>query len=174
VVLDALLTIVDRVWTAIARGVHTKEFIFKALVEGRQGVEPDHDIYCSECGTLTVARSFYSREGGQPDIYKAGVSSTTSVGFSLPDLVVQILKKSQYPPEVKAIREKKPPREVSTWIRLRIRLQFLTVFHMYQGPLVVWGKWWLDDKGRTASYRAKVAAQAAAQTSSSANGKRIL
>ena len=91
--LDTLLMIVDRVWTAIARGVHTKEFIFKALVENRQGVETDHDVYCSECGTLTVARSHNKREGWQPDIYKAGVSPITSVGFSLPDLVTSGIEK---------------------------------------------------------------------------------
>ena len=39
----------------------------------RQGVEVRHDVYCSECGLLALSAGD-DREGGQPDIYKAGVS----------------------------------------------------------------------------------------------------
>ncbi|KAF5389007.1 hypothetical protein D9757_005103 [Collybiopsis confluens] len=62
---------IDWVWTALARGVHSREFMFKALVEGRQGVETSHDAYCSACGLL-AARTGDDREGGKPDIFQAG------------------------------------------------------------------------------------------------------
>ncbi|KAF5379637.1 hypothetical protein D9757_009188 [Collybiopsis confluens] len=62
---------IDWVWTALARGVHSREFMFKALIEGRQGVETSHDAYCSECGLL-AARTGDNREGGKPDIFQAG------------------------------------------------------------------------------------------------------
>lgn len=67
---------VIRVWTAIQCGVHSKEFIFKALKDHRQGVETAHDVYCSECGTLTMARTINKAEGGEPNIYLAGVGQT--------------------------------------------------------------------------------------------------
>ena len=64
-----------RVWTAVQRRAHSKEFIFNSLITGRQGLENAHDVYCSECGTLTNARSNDDKEGGQPNIYMAGVST---------------------------------------------------------------------------------------------------
>ncbi|KAF5345422.1 hypothetical protein D9757_013478 [Collybiopsis confluens] len=69
--LDELVTRFRRVWTALARGVHSREFMFKALIEGRQGLETSHDAYCSECGLL-AARTGDDREGGKPDIFQAG------------------------------------------------------------------------------------------------------
>jgi len=38
---------IDWVWTALRRGVHTREFMFNALKNGRQGAETMHDVYCS-------------------------------------------------------------------------------------------------------------------------------
>ncbi|ELU42430.1 hypothetical protein AG1IA_03541 [Rhizoctonia solani AG-1 IA] len=63
-----------RVWTAITRNVHSSDFIFNALVKSRQGMETEHDVYCSECGTLTIKRQKDTNEGGAPDIYLARVS----------------------------------------------------------------------------------------------------
>ena len=68
-----------RVWTALHRGVHSREFMFKALKESRQGMEPSHDVYCSECGMLTQCRSRNNAEGGAADIFLAGVSLTWSM-----------------------------------------------------------------------------------------------
>ena len=63
-----------RVWTALWRGVHSRDFMFKALKESRQGRENTHDVYCSECGVLTDRRSRNNAEGGAPNIFVAGVS----------------------------------------------------------------------------------------------------
>lgn len=63
----------DRVWTALQRGVHSSEFMFKALQESRQGIETAHDIYCSECGTLTIAGSRNNAEGVAANVFLAGV-----------------------------------------------------------------------------------------------------
>ena len=66
--------ILNRVWTALWRGVHSREFMFKSLQESRQGKENAHDVYCSECGALTDRRSRNNAEGGAPNIFVAGVS----------------------------------------------------------------------------------------------------
>ena len=63
----------NRIWTALNRGVHSADFMFLALKNGRQGKESVHDVYCSACGVM-VARSRNNAEGGQPDIFLAGVS----------------------------------------------------------------------------------------------------
>ena len=63
-----------RVWTALHRGVHSAEFMFKALKDGRQGQENKHDVYCSECGLLTMARTGDQSEGPAANIFRAGVS----------------------------------------------------------------------------------------------------
>ncbi|KIK60081.1 hypothetical protein GYMLUDRAFT_244855 [Collybiopsis luxurians FD-317 M1] len=63
---------IDWAWTALQREVHSREFMFKALVESRQGMEVKHDVYCSECGLLTTSRSNDNSEGGAADIYQAG------------------------------------------------------------------------------------------------------
>jgi len=55
---------IDWVWTALRRGVHTRQFMFNALRNGRQGAETMHDVYCSECGLLTPVRSRNNVEGG--------------------------------------------------------------------------------------------------------------
>ena len=62
-----------RVWTALNRGVHSTDFMFLAFKNGRQGKESVHDVYCSACGEM-IARSRNNVEGGQPDIFLAGVS----------------------------------------------------------------------------------------------------
>jgi hypothetical protein len=68
------LTAFGRVWTALHRGVHSTDFMFMALKNGRQGNETEHDVYCSECGTLTAARCPDDSEGPQANIQLAGVS----------------------------------------------------------------------------------------------------
>ena len=62
-----------RIWTALNRGVHTADFMFLAFKNGHQGKDSVHDVYCSACGVM-IARSRNNAEGGQPDIYLAGVS----------------------------------------------------------------------------------------------------
>ena len=62
-----------RIWTALNRGVHSADFMFLAIKNGLQGKESVHDVYCSACGVM-VARSRNNAEGGQPDIFLAGVS----------------------------------------------------------------------------------------------------
>ena len=62
-----------RIWTALNRGVHTADFMFLAFKNGNQGKDSVHDVYCSACGVM-IARSRNNAEGGQPDIYLAGVS----------------------------------------------------------------------------------------------------
>lgn len=69
-----MMTLV-RVWTALRRGVHTRNFMFNSLKAGRQGAETMHDVYCSECGLLTTVRSRNNAEGGleAPTIAEAKV-----------------------------------------------------------------------------------------------------
>jgi len=56
--------------------------MFNALKNGRQGAENSHDVYCSQCGLLTDARSNGKAEGWNPDIISAGVSlPCTEVGI---------------------------------------------------------------------------------------------
>ena len=62
----------DRIWTALNRGVHSADFMFQAFKNGHQGKESVHDVYCSACGIM-IARSRNNAEGGQPDIFLAGV-----------------------------------------------------------------------------------------------------
>ena len=68
-----------RVWTALRRGVHTREFMFNSLKNGRQGAETMHDVYCSECGLITPVRSRDNAEGGAeaPTIHQAKVCNIT-------------------------------------------------------------------------------------------------
>ena len=63
----------DRIWTALNRGVHSADFMFLAFKNGHQGKESVHDVYCSACGEM-ISRSRNNAEGGQPDIFLAGVS----------------------------------------------------------------------------------------------------
>ncbi|KAF8230009.1 hypothetical protein L208DRAFT_1401213 [Tricholoma matsutake] len=73
---------IDWVWTALNRGVHSADFIFVALQNQRQGKETMHDAYCSACGVM-ISRSRNNAEGGEPDIFLAGVSSLLGLfGFS--------------------------------------------------------------------------------------------
>ncbi|KIP05954.1 hypothetical protein PHLGIDRAFT_479671 [Phlebiopsis gigantea 11061_1 CR5-6] len=63
---------IDWVWTALRRGVHTADFMFEALKDRRMPKENMHDVYCSQCGTLTMGRSRNNAEGGAPHISEAG------------------------------------------------------------------------------------------------------
>lgn len=67
-----------RVWTALRRGVHTSDFMFEALKDRRMPKENMHDVYCSQCGTLTQCRSRNKAEGGAADIKDAPVRVTES------------------------------------------------------------------------------------------------
>ncbi|KDN34050.1 hypothetical protein RSAG8_12857, partial [Rhizoctonia solani AG-8 WAC10335] len=73
---------IDWVWTAIMRNVHSSDFIFNALAKSRQGRETDHDVYCSECGTLTIKRKKDTSEGGAPDIYLARRLNISKDGYA--------------------------------------------------------------------------------------------
>ena len=81
-----MILVFDRVWTALQRGVHSSDFMFKALKESRQGMENMHDVYCSECGMLTACRSRDNAEGGAADIYLASVSPARAQTPTLFDL----------------------------------------------------------------------------------------
>ena len=70
--------------------------MFNALKNGRQGAESSHDVYCSQCGLLTNARSNNKAEGWNPDILSAGVS--------LPCIVVSIELTSIDDPAIGSIR----------------------------------------------------------------------
>jgi len=63
--------LIDWIWTALNRGVHSADFMFLAFKNGHQGKETVHDVYCSACGAM-IARSRNNAEGGQPDIFLAG------------------------------------------------------------------------------------------------------
>jgi len=63
--------LIDWVWTALNRGVHSADFMFHAFKNGQQGKQSVHDVYCSACGVM-IARSRNNAEGGQPDIFLAG------------------------------------------------------------------------------------------------------
>ena len=65
-----------RVYTALQRDVHTADFIFNAVKNRQFPKETMHDVYCSECGKLTQARSRNNAEGGADDIASAGVRSS--------------------------------------------------------------------------------------------------
>ncbi|KAG5635568.1 hypothetical protein H0H81_010772 [Sphagnurus paluster] len=112
---------IDWVWTALQRGVHSSDFMFKALKESRQGEEGAHDVYCSECGLLTIAQSNNKSEGGAKNIWLAGR-----------------LNRSAYPA--------KPRQSASTSRKAGDASK----------KVVVWGKWWLDNNGSTARYRASL------------------
>lgn len=65
--------------------------MFQALKDGRQGIETSHDVYCSECGRLTIMRSKDNCEGGAEDIQLAGVSFTDEYSGVYPiDSTVEI------------------------------------------------------------------------------------
>ncbi|KAI0739103.1 hypothetical protein C8Q80DRAFT_1275275 [Daedaleopsis nitida] len=59
---------VDWAYTALARGVHSREFIVASL-KATSGVH--HDVYCSRCGHLTHFRDHSGREGGSMHIAQA-------------------------------------------------------------------------------------------------------
>jgi len=77
---------IDWIWTALHRGVHSAEFMFNALKDGRAGEESMHDVYCSECGAA-VAYSRDNIEGGAPNIRLAGRLNRS-------DLAGNLVKKS--------------------------------------------------------------------------------
>ncbi|KAH9851471.1 hypothetical protein C2E23DRAFT_242652 [Lenzites betulinus] len=59
---------VDWVFTALARGIHSPEFIVEALKLGASPKKLGHDVYCSQCGHLTRFRDATGEEGGAPHI----------------------------------------------------------------------------------------------------------
>ncbi|KAG6370521.1 hypothetical protein JVT61DRAFT_11302 [Boletus reticuloceps] len=121
---------VDWVWTALRRGVHTREFMFNALKQGRQGAENMHDVYCSECGLLTSVRSRDNAEGG---LDAPTIDQAKPIERSKYDLMPELLERKE---ELAAGRPVKK-------------------------EVVMWDEWWLDDKGSTATYRARIAKQKA-------------
>ncbi|KAI0326868.1 hypothetical protein GY45DRAFT_59448 [Cubamyces sp. BRFM 1775] len=57
---------VDWVFTALARGIHSPEFIVESLKHGNSPKKLGHDVYCSKCGHLTNFRDGTGEEGGAP------------------------------------------------------------------------------------------------------------
>ncbi|KAH9894838.1 hypothetical protein C8Q73DRAFT_665202 [Cubamyces lactineus] len=57
---------VDWVFTALARGIHSPEFIVESLKLGNSLKKLGHDVYCSQCGHLTNFRDATGEEGGAP------------------------------------------------------------------------------------------------------------
>lgn len=64
--------LIDWIYTALQREVHTPAFLFHAMKNRLMPVETAHDVYCSGCGVLTHCRSKDKAEGGAPDISSAG------------------------------------------------------------------------------------------------------
>lgn len=62
-----------RVFTALARGVHSPGFIVESLKLGNSPKKLGHDVYCSRCGHLTHFRDATGAEGGAPYIAIAPV-----------------------------------------------------------------------------------------------------
>ncbi|TBU38515.1 hypothetical protein BD309DRAFT_874215, partial [Dichomitus squalens] len=65
--------LIDWVYTALTRGVHSPEFIVESLKEGNIPKNVHHDVYCSRCGHLTAARDHTGSEGGSLHIAHATV-----------------------------------------------------------------------------------------------------
>ncbi|KAI0656628.1 hypothetical protein C8Q70DRAFT_935556 [Cubamyces menziesii] len=55
---------IDWVFTALARGIHSPEFIVESLKLGNSPKKLGHDVYCSRCGHLTHFRDATGEEGG--------------------------------------------------------------------------------------------------------------
>lgn len=64
-----------RVWTALHRGIHSKEWLVQSLKEGKLSKKNAHDVYCSRCGHLTAFRDPSGDEGGMHHISHATVPS---------------------------------------------------------------------------------------------------
>ncbi|KAI0818472.1 hypothetical protein BC628DRAFT_1333823, partial [Trametes gibbosa] len=64
---------VDWVFTALARGIHSPEFIVESLKLGNSPKKLGHDVYCSHCGHLTHFRDATGAEGSAPYIALAPV-----------------------------------------------------------------------------------------------------
>ena len=62
-----------RVYTALNRGVHSKEWIVQAIREGTISRKGAHDVYCSQCGHLTLFRDHSGDEGLARHIHHAPV-----------------------------------------------------------------------------------------------------
>ncbi|KAI0656626.1 hypothetical protein C8Q70DRAFT_326840 [Cubamyces menziesii] len=71
---------VDWVFTALARGIHSPEFIVESLKLGNSPKKLGHDVYCSQCGHLTNFRDATGEEGGAPYLGLA----TVRPPYSLP------------------------------------------------------------------------------------------
>ncbi|KAI0326866.1 hypothetical protein GY45DRAFT_59162 [Cubamyces sp. BRFM 1775] len=57
---------IDWVFTALARGIHSPEFIVESLKLGNSPQKRVHDVYCSGCGHLTHFQDSTGEEGGAP------------------------------------------------------------------------------------------------------------
>jgi len=98
---------IDWVWTALRRGVHTREFMFNALKQGRQGAENMHDVYCSECGLLTPVRSRGNAEGG---VEAPTIALAKPLERSKYDLMPELLERKE------ELANRKPNNEkIVTW-----------------------------------------------------------
>ena len=71
--LGCTFTLTARVYTALARGVHSPEFLVESLKAGNTPKGLQHDVYCSRCGHLTAARDISGNEGGALHIADATV-----------------------------------------------------------------------------------------------------
>ncbi|KAI0704791.1 hypothetical protein C8Q76DRAFT_752836 [Earliella scabrosa] len=74
--------VIDWVWTALNRNVHSKEMIFDSLKAGSFSKKKTHDVYCSSCGHLTHARDTSGEEGGMSHISHATPYDRTSRVFA--------------------------------------------------------------------------------------------
>ncbi|KAI9059113.1 hypothetical protein FKP32DRAFT_1606188 [Trametes sanguinea] len=72
---------VDWVYTALARGIHSPEFIVESLKLGNSPKKLGHDVYCSRCGHLTHFRDASGAEGGAPYIALAPPYDRTTRTF---------------------------------------------------------------------------------------------
>ncbi|KAI0750530.1 hypothetical protein C8Q74DRAFT_373981 [Fomes fomentarius] len=63
--------VIDWVWTALNRGIHSKEWLVQSLKEGKLSKKNAHDVYCSRCGHLTAFRDPSGDEGGMHHISHA-------------------------------------------------------------------------------------------------------
>ncbi|KAJ3480626.1 hypothetical protein NLI96_g8215 [Meripilus lineatus] len=66
---------IDWVYTALQRTVHSPDFMFNALRDGTIPKGKKHDVYCSNCGTLTHIRTANKIEGEFPGFNQAATAS---------------------------------------------------------------------------------------------------
>ncbi|KAI0350776.1 hypothetical protein OH77DRAFT_1439635 [Trametes cingulata] len=59
---------IDWIYTALARGIHSPDFIVASLKAGNRPDKHAHDVYCSRCGALTAFQDYTGEEGNAPHI----------------------------------------------------------------------------------------------------------